>query len=287
MRARRALAALTVPVVALLGLTACQSPGAAPSAAPSVAASSPAAAPSETGSASGGAKLALDRSSADAFDTLRARAAAAASAAGSYRVTTTVTAAGAGRSTLLIAVTEVEHTPDLAWHETVQQDGVNSELVLVDGVFYVKSAATGDDFVRVDPADAQQVLGGDAQALLDDVDTFGSLDDLVPAVRTFRRDGRPVHVDGVLCQPYEIGLDRDALARAGSILLAVDPAQTALVAALPEVMAYRAWVGLEDGLVRTFSIEIDGVTFETLYTRWGEDFDVVAPPAVELGIAPA
>lgn len=284
MRARRTFAALTVPVVALLGLTACQEAGAAPGSA----ASSPAAAPSEVESAAGDSKLALDRSSAEAFDTLRARTAAAASAAGSYRATTTVTFADMARTTMLVTVAEVELTPGLALHETVQQDGVNSEIVLVDGVFYVKSAAvTGDDFVRVDPAEAQQVLGGDAESMLDEVDTFGSLDDLVPAVRTFQRDGAPVHVDGVLCQPYEIGLDRDALARAGSMLLGVDPAQTKLVAALPEVLTYRAWVGVGDDLVRTFSIELDGVTFETLYTRWGEDFAVAAPPAVVLGIAPA
>ena len=55
-----------------------------------------------------GSKRSLDRSSVEASDGLRARTAAAASAAGSYRATTTVTYADTVRTTLLVAVAEVE-----------------------------------------------------------------------------------------------------------------------------------------------------------------------------------
>lgn len=261
MRARRAITALTIPVVALLGLTACQSDDAA---APASSASEGATATATEDSGSQSAVL-----SAEDFV---ARTTAAITAAGSVQMA--VTTSDASQS-MQIAADLVFGADAQQLRMTMDIEGVAAELRIVDGIQYVSLGdMTGGKFVAVDPASGTDPFGGAFDSLIGEMDPTGGIADLEGAISSVAPEGDPVELDGVQAQPYRLELDTAALQTA----MAADGATETL----PAEMSVLYWVGVDDDLIRKMSIDQDGSVVEILYSGWGSDLTVVAPTAEEI-----
>lgn len=262
MRARRAITALTIPVVALLGLTACQSDDAA---APASSASEGATATATEDSGSQPAVL-----SAEDFV---ARTTAAITAAGSVHMDVTTTDA---TQSIQVAADLVFGSDAQQLRMTMDVEGVAAEIRIVDGIQYVSlGEMTGGKFVAVDPASGTDPFGGAFDALIGEMDPTGGIADLDGAISTIAPEGDPVELDGVQTQPYRLELDTAALQAA----MAADGTADET---LPTEMSVLYWVGVEDDLIRKMTIDQDGSVVEMLYSGWGSDLTVVAPTAEEI-----
>ncbi|GAA3815522.1 LppX_LprAFG lipoprotein [Cellulomonas soli] len=260
MRARRAITALTIPVVALLGLSACQSDDAA----------------APASSASEGATAAATEDSGSAVlsaEDFVARTTAAITAAGSVQMAVTTTD----------ATQSMQVNADLVFggdaqklRMTMDVEGVATEIRIVDGIQYVSlGEMTGGKFVAVDPASGTDPFGGAFDALIGEMDPTGGIADLEGAIRSIAPEGDPVELDGVQAQPYRLELDTAALQAAMA-------ADGSTAETMPAEMSVVYWIGVDDDLIRKMSIDQDGSVVEMLYSGWGSDLTVVAPTAEEI-----
>lgn len=260
MRARRAITALTIPLMALIGLTACQSgDGSTPADA-----SAPAA-----------AEVVPAAELVTAHD-LDARMRAASQTAGSGRLVMTMSGEG------LDMTSQSEFVLDgqtIAMHQAIDMAGETIEIVIVDGLVYMNMGeASGGLFVVLDPATDGDLLGGSLDALTGQVDPgamFAGSEDLLVS---FEPDGDPIELDGVQAQPYVAVIDTAKALETSSALLPAGVDSAEVAAAMPAELTYHLWLGVDDDLLRKLTFDAMGISTEALYTGWGSDIQISAPP---------
>jgi hypothetical protein len=142
------------------------------------------------------------------------------------------------------------------------------EIRTVDGRRYLQSAATGDMFYL---AKADDTLG----RLAVGVDPVRPVRALFGAIVDVHTTGAPVTLDGVTTQAYEVVVAtarlQDGLGDLGAGI-ARDQ--------LPPTVTLTFWIDQQDRLRRATS-NIAGTPVEVLFTNWGADFGIAAPPQVD------
>jgi hypothetical protein len=192
--------------------------------------------------------------------------------AGSYRYT--VSTGSAGQTTELAG--EARYADDGTLEMTGSGEGM--EMVVVDGVFYLKAAGMdlGDaQWFALDTKDPAAAGGlfGSLTALGDPDMMLGAMED----PESFELVGEE-EVDGVATNHYRIGVDSATYTEKLGL-----PAE--VTSMFPETIEFDMWVDAED-LPRKFSqsIEVGGQPSATegTYSDYGVDVVVEAPPAEDV-----
>lgn len=150
---------------------------------------------------------------------------------------------------------------------------VNVDMRFVGGVFYVNlGEATENKFLLMDPADESNPLASQLSAIVDQANATQTITQ--DAITSVEESGPVETLDGVEATPYRVTVN--------AALIASAPGFTEEQrAALPAEFTYVFFVG-PDNLIRKITFELDGVTLETTYTKWGEPVSVTAPTAEEI-----
>lgn len=150
---------------------------------------------------------------------------------------------------------------------------VRLEMRFVGGVFYVNlGEATENKFLSLDPLDESNPLASQLSAIVDQANATQTITQ--DAIRSVEASGPVETLDGVEATPYRVTVN--------ATLIASGPGFTEEQrAALPAEVTYVFFVG-PDNLIRKITFELDGVTLETTYTKWGEPVSVTAPTAEEI-----
>jgi hypothetical protein len=155
---------------------------------------------------------------------------------------------------------------------------VSVDLRFVGGVFYVNlGEATENKFLLMDPADESNPLASQLSAIVDQANATQTITQ--DAITSVEESGPIETLDGVEATPYRVTVN--------AALIASAPAFTEEQrAALPAELTYVFFVG-PDNLIRKITFELDGVTLETSYSKWGEPVSVTAPTAEEILATPS
>ena len=150
---------------------------------------------------------------------------------------------------------------------------VSVEMRFVGGVFYVNlGEATENKFLSLDPLDESNPLASQIAGIVDQANATQSITQ--DAITSIEESGPVETLDGVEATPYRVTVN--------AALIASAPGFTEEQrAALPAELTYVFFVG-PDNLIRKITFELDGVTLETTYTKWGEPVSVTAPTTEEI-----
>lgn len=263
MRARRAITALTIPLMALVGLTACQS--------------GEGSSPADASAPAAEVVPAVDLLTVQDLD---ARMRSASQAAHSARMSMTMTGEGLDMTTQSEFVLDGEA---VGLHQVIDVAGETMEMTVVDGLVYMNMGeATGGLFVVLDPATDADLMGGSLEAFTGQVDPAAMFAGAEDVMVSFEADGDPVELDGVQTQPYVAVIDTAKALEASSALLPAGADSADVAAAMPAQLTYHLWLGVEDDLLRKMTFEMQGLSMEALYTGWGSDIQITAPPADQI-----
>lgn len=269
MRVTRGTAALSLTVVAVLGLSACSSEGEGkerPAAAAE--ASAPAEEVAETGSG-------FDLTTDDFVE----RVTAAAQAAGSVSMEMTTVTAGV-TETMSGSVRYADGAQDAIMRGEVPDLGT-LEVRMVDGTVYMAMGElTQGKFLQIDPDDPSNPLGGSVGSLEQEFDPTGTLSGLDEAIVSVEKSGEPEEVGGALAQAYTVVVESSVLPADMTESLA------ALGQTLPPELTYTYWVDADD-LMRRVTAEVAGATNDTTFSGWGDPVEITAPPADQITDASA
>lgn len=140
------------------------------------------------------------------------------------------------------------------------------ELRTVDGRRYLQAPETEGMFYDATSEDTSRVR------ISVGVDPVRPVRALFGAIVDVRRSGAPVDLDGVTTQPYEVVVATARLQDGLGDLGAGIPRDQ-----LPATVTLTYWVDEQDRLRRATS-DIAGTPVEMLFTNWGADFGIEAPP---------
>ena len=266
MRVSRGIAALSLTVVAVLGLSACSSDSGAKADKP--AAGAEASAPAEEVAE---VESDFDLTQDDFID----RVTAAAQAAGTVTMDMTTTGSGVTQTASGV-IRYGDGAQDIAL--TMEVPGTGTiEFMMVGGVVYMQMPElTGDKFLQIDPADTSNPLSQSFAGMEDQFDPTGTLAGLGDAVTSFEKVGEPQEVGGALAQEYAVVVDTSVLN---------DPAVAEELAAagtaLPPELTYSYWIDADDQM-RRVTTEVAGVSTDVTFSGWGEPVEITAPTADQI-----
>ncbi|MDF2847223.1 MAG: hypothetical protein K0R97_1205 [Oerskovia sp.] len=265
MRLVRGIAVLSVASVGVLGLAACSSGTDAPASSPSA-------------TSEGEKAPAKDSSSDLTAENFVQRITDAQLAAGSVTMATSTSVEGTSMD-MTGDIVFKDDSQNLAMTMTVPDSG-EMQIRFVDGVFYMNLGELSQNkFVVIDPADTSNPMASSFEGITEQMDPTASVEALDGAIKSVEKDGDPVDVDGVKAQPYTVVVDTTKLT--GSMAEEADAAG----ATLPETLTYQYWIDGDD-LMRKVVMDLMGTSMEMTFSNWGEDLQVVAPPAEEISTEP-
>ncbi|MDF1605486.1 LppX_LprAFG lipoprotein [Nocardioides sp. YIM 152315] len=155
------------------------------------------------------------------------------------------------------------------------------EMVMVDGVIYMKSAAmSGDKYWKIDLSDPDSPLGKMGfDKLLEQSDPVGALESMKDGIDTVTFEGSE-DVDGRELDHYELTIDmQSAMDTLGGDL----PSEA--TKAMPESVTYDLWLDDEDRFAQMqmeTPVMDQTMDMEMSLDDWGQDVSVEAPPADEI-----
>lgn len=155
---------------------------------------------------------------------------------------------------------------DTAMDMTMGMDGEEFQIIMVDGFMYLNMGElSGNKFIKIDSDDPDSPVAGDFDKMAEQMDPAAQLKTIEEATVSVKSLGDGGKLDGVKTTKWEVTVDPSKL----------DVDEEA-AAAMPETITYLIWVG-EDNLPRKQEFEVSGTKTETLFTKWGQDFNIKAP----------
>lgn len=162
-----------------------------------------------------------------------------------------------------------ENEADLAADMTVDVEGDEMKIVLVNEKWYVHSADLGDQWIVSDPDDPNDPFGA-AISEMGSMNPASQAEDIKPAVTDVKKIGEE-KLAGADTTHYEVTVDPEKVpedARIDTeILKKVD---------LEDGLVYDYWLDADD-LMQKVSFEIAGQSVEMIMTGWGETYEIEAP----------
>lgn len=231
----------------------------------------------ENSTASSDAEAADEPGSADS-DNLIGRMTAALEEAGSMYLEMTATGgtgSDAGDVTMTGAQIMGDSLEDNLMDMTMSVMGMQTQIILVDSVIYMNyGTQSNNQFVTVDLNDENDEIAAGVAPLLESMDGSASFEGLEDAVISIEQAGESLELDGVETTRYEVILDTAELPNVGEL-------EGADAIELPDQVTYVYYVGPDD-LPRRVEFELAGVTTTQDMSRFGEDFEITAPPADQI-----
>ena len=147
------------------------------------------------------------------------------------------------------------------------------EMRLVDKVFYLKEAALGDKYVKLDLNDPNSPLAG-LGSLTGSVDPRQAMEQFAPALTKVTYVG-PEDVAGTQTKHYKLVMDPSKVASLKS-----------LGATMPKTVPYDMWLD-DQGRPVQFKMDLPQVTMQMAYTKYGEPVTIKAPQPSEVTEMPS
>lgn len=158
------------------------------------------------------------------------------------------------------------------------------EMRLVGGQMYINMGElTGGLFWQVDATDTSNPLTASIAQSTSQSSAAESFAALVPALVSVEKSGPEEQIDGVSTQPYDVVVDTSKLA--GQAAEQFASAAEAGVE-IPAQITYTYWVAA-DQLPRKLTMDMLGSHIEMMFSNWGGDVVIEAPPADQVTAAPA
>lgn len=147
------------------------------------------------------------------------------------------------------------------------------DMRLIDQIFYINLGPMSQNkFARIDLTDPANPIGAQYGSLIEQFNPTKQMEQFDDAMTSMTKKGKPIELDGVEAQPYEVVLDTSKIEGLDKIGAGAE---------LPEEMAYIVYVG-PDNLPRRISTDLSGASVKVDYTKWGEPVDIKAPAKTEI-----
>lgn len=144
------------------------------------------------------------------------------------------------------------------------------QVVLADGVFYIRAAKlSGDQYVIVE-TDGEDQLSRLYRRLPDLMNPTFQAKTYGAAARSITQTGDPISIDGVRAAPYVIVMDTAKMGDLANLGLPDVASKT------PDTVKLTWWVGPDD-LVRRSDMAVLGTTTRVTYSKWGEKVSIKKP----------
>ena len=154
----------------------------------------------------------------------------------------------------------------------------NIEVRLLDQNFYLNfGPMSNNKFAKIDLTDKSNPIAKQYGGLVDQLDPAKQLGQFKKALKSVKKKGAAVSIDGVEAQPYELVVDTTQLEGLGSL----GGLGTGAGAKLPDSLTYTMFVG-PDNLPRRLVSDAAGSQVTVDYSKWGESVDIKAPSKDEI-----
>ncbi|MGH1563655.1 DUF6612 family protein [Mumia sp. DW29H23] len=159
-----------------------------------------------------------------------------------------------------------------AMHMTMDVAGQSVDMIMVDGVIYMKAPGMPDGkWMSIDLDEAAGAAGASFEQMRESMDPSQSIKNLEDAMSSLKDTGETATIDGVEARRYDAVLDTSKIAGM----------EGGAAAQIPDQITYQYWVG-PDQLPRKIVVDLAATPMEMTFTKWGEDVDVQAPPAADV-----
>jgi hypothetical protein len=172
---------------------------------------------------------------------------------------------------------------DTSMSMTMEGAGQEMEMLLVDGVMYMKADRISKDpskpWVSIDLTDPSNPFGSMYKQLMANADP-SQLAKSFEALTEVKKVGEE-DVDGVEATHYTVTVDVKEAVKAMGLTDSLGPDAESMLQSLPKSTAYEVWV-TDDALPARMSMNMMGTDMDLRFSDWGEDVSVEAPPSGEV-----